>query len=81
MTDDQEVTVELDERGSLCPRPVIALGLAYADGPVGNLRIVLLAHDPAAQFDVPAWCRMKSATLVGQSELPDGSGIRFEIRA
>ena len=72
--------IELDERGSLCPAPVIALGRAMAARPDGGLHIELLADDPAAQYDVPAWCRMKSATLVSQTELPDGSGFRSEIR-
>ena len=74
-----ELPVELDERGSLCPAPVIALGRALTARPAGDFRIVLLADDPAARFDVPAWCRMKSATLLSQTELADGSGVRFEI--
>ena len=71
-------TLELDERGTRCPQPIISLGKA-AVAIVGRTRIVLLADDPAALIDVPAWCRMTSATLLGTSELSDGSGTRFEL--
>ncbi len=58
-----EVDVELDERGRLCPLPVIALARAAADLPAGGV-VRLLADDPAAAADVPAWCRMRGHTLL-----------------
>jgi tRNA 2-thiouridine synthesizing protein A len=42
--------------------PVIALAKATVDHP--NATVTLLSDDPASQHDVPAWCRMKSATLI-----------------
>lgn len=73
-----QLTIELDERGTRCPQPIIALGKA-AHATSGEVRIVLLADDPAAIVDVPAWCRMTSARLLNTSDLPDGSGTRFEV--
>lgn len=78
-----QLTIELDERGTRCPQPIIALGKAAlgkaAHATSGEVRIVLLADDPAAIVDVPAWCRMTSARLLNISDLPDGSGTRFEV--
>jgi len=56
------VSVEVDARGTRCPYPVIALAMAarqHADG----TQIVLLADDPVALTDVPAWCRMTGSEL------------------
>ncbi|HET8969649.1 MAG TPA: sulfurtransferase TusA family protein [Candidatus Nanopelagicales bacterium] len=65
--------VELDERGRLCPLPVISLARAAAGLPAGAV-IRLLADDPAAALDVPAWCRMR-----GHQLLAGGDG-RFLVR-
>lgn len=54
--------MRVDTRGTLCPYPVIALGRAAQELKGG--RITLLADDPVALTDVPAWCRMRSATLL-----------------
>ncbi|MDQ1689434.1 MAG: tRNA 2-thiouridine synthesizing protein [Frankiaceae bacterium] len=53
----------LDERGRRCPLPVIALARAIKDVAVGG-EVTLLADDPAAAHDVPAWCRMRGQHLV-----------------
>lgn len=55
--------VELDERGRLCPLPVIALARAAADAAPGTV-LRLLADDPAAGSDVAAWCRMRGHDLL-----------------
>lgn len=60
----------LDERGRRCPLPVIALAKAGQAWPGQAVR--LLADDPAAIHDVPAWCRMKGATLV-ETTTQDGT--------
>jgi tRNA 2-thiouridine synthesizing protein A len=39
--------------------------------PIGET-IAVLADDPAAQTDVPAWCTMKSHEFVAITELPRG---------
>ena len=55
--------VELDCRGMLCPLPVIQLAKHITDVEVGDI-LVVLADDPAAATDIPAWCRMRSHELV-----------------
>lgn len=57
------VDLVIDERGRLCPLPVIALGRAARDLTSGSV-IELLADDPAAAYDVPAWCRMRGHDLL-----------------
>jgi tRNA 2-thiouridine synthesizing protein A len=67
----------LDERGSVCPMPVIALAKALKYAPHDT--VLLLADDPAAASDVPAWCRLRSRTLVWSGPAPDGRGQGFVI--
>lgn len=72
--------VVLDHRGDRCPIPVIALG-RYAASTVGGF-VELLADDPAARYDVPAWCRMRAATLLSTVEETgeDAAWTRYLIR-
>lgn len=55
--------LELDCRGLLCPLPVIQLAKRITDVEVGET-VTILADDPAAATDIPAWCRMRSHELV-----------------
>ncbi|MDQ1307898.1 MAG: tRNA 2-thiouridine synthesizing protein [Actinomycetota bacterium] len=74
--------VVIDERGRTCPHPVIALGRASKVAPPGS-RIDLLADDPAAESDVPAWCRMTGADFLGAELLGAGVGTaprRYRVR-
>jgi TusA-related sulfurtransferase len=59
--------VELDERGHRCPHPVIALGRAAREHPAGTI-IAVLADDPVAVIDIPAWCHLVGATYLGESD-------------
>lgn len=61
-------TIEVDARGLRCPLPVIRLGAAARDAPAGT-RIVVLASDPAARHDIPAWCRMRDHELREMTEV------------
>ncbi len=54
--------VRVDARGLLCPQPVLLLARAAKTGP-GAL-IEVLADDPAAATDIPAWCHLRGADLV-----------------
>jgi tRNA 2-thiouridine synthesizing protein A len=65
--------IELDCRGMLCPLPVIQLAKRITEVEPGET-VVVLADDPAAATDIPAWCRMRSHELV---EATDG---RYVIR-
>jgi tRNA 2-thiouridine synthesizing protein A len=65
--------IEVDARGLRCPLPVIRLAEAAKDAPAGT-RITVLASDPAARHDVPAWCRMRDHELREMTEVSDESG-------
>ena len=65
--------ITLDCRGQRCPLPVIALARALPGVPVGEV-VRVLADDPAAANDIPAWCRMKGQELISDS------GDAYEVR-
>ena len=56
--------IELDCLGQKCPLPVIKLAQRIRDAGVGEV-VRVLADDPAAANDIPAWCRMKEQEYVG----------------
>ncbi len=64
--------IQVDARGLHCPLPVIRLAEAARDAPAGA-RIVVLASDPAARHDIPAWCRMRDHELVELTEIPQSA--------
>ncbi|MFL6288737.1 MAG: sulfurtransferase TusA family protein [Actinomycetes bacterium] len=57
------MNVDLDCRGLLCPLPVIKLAKTLPTVDIGDT-VTVLADDPAAATDIPAWCRMRSQDLV-----------------
>jgi tRNA 2-thiouridine synthesizing protein A len=63
----------LDCRGQRCPLPVIALARRLPALPVGAV-LRVLADDPAAAVDIPAWCRMRGQDYVGP--VADGYDVR-----
>ena len=65
--------ITLDCLGQRCPLPVIALARAIRAVAVGDV-VRVLADDPAAANDIPAWCRMK------EQEFVSGEGTTFEVR-
>ena len=66
--------IEVDARGLRCPLPVIRLAEAARDAPAGT-RIVVLASDPAARHDIPAWCRMRNHELHEMTEVAEISAV------
>ncbi|MFW6775717.1 sulfurtransferase TusA family protein [Nocardioides sp. CPCC 205120] len=62
---------EIDCRGLPCPAPVLALAKAARDRPDGT-ELAVVADDPAARVDVPAWCRMRGHRFLGEDSAPDG---------
>ena len=62
--------IEVDARGLRCPLPVIRLAQAARDAPAGTW-IVVLATDPAARHDIPAWCRMRDHELREMTEVSE----------
>jgi tRNA 2-thiouridine synthesizing protein A len=59
-----EVAETLDCRGQRCPLPVIALARRLPGLPVGAV-LRVLADDPAAAVDIPAWCRLRGQEYAG----------------
>ncbi len=74
---EPQPTLTIDALGRKCPIPIIMLAEQIRDVPVGAV-IAVLADDPAAYTDIPAWCGMKSHEFVFRNELE--SGWAFGIR-
>jgi tRNA 2-thiouridine synthesizing protein A len=70
-------TYVLDCRGQRCPLPVIALARRLPEVPVGRV-VRVLADDPAAANDIPAWCRMRRQEYVGATTVDDCPA--FDVR-
>jgi len=62
----------LDARGKRCPLPVILLARLVPDVDIGSV-VRVLADDPAAAVDIPAWCRMRGQEYVGEQTAEDGT--------
>lgn len=73
-----DIALELDCRGMPCPRPIIELGRHIGDVAIGD-RLAVVAEDPAAAFDVPAWCRMRGQEYAGADRAADGVA-RYVVR-
>ena len=79
MTDEAlDVALEIDCRDRPCPMPVIELARHLGDVEVGQL-LAVVARDPAARVDVPAWCRMREQEWVGADAADDGAP-RYVVR-
>ncbi len=78
MSERFAVALELDCRDLPCPMPVIELARHIGDVAVGEL-VAVVAHDPAAAVDVPAWCRMKAQEIAGTDTAHDGAP-RYVVR-
>jgi len=61
----------IDALGKKCPIPIIMLAERIREVPIGAT-VEVLASDPAATTDVPAWCMMKSQEFVRTIARPDG---------
>ena len=64
----------IDALGRKCPIPIIMLAERIHEVPIGEI-IAVLADDPAAENDVPAWCLMKSHDHVLTQPLEHGWSI------
>ncbi|GAB3859507.1 sulfurtransferase TusA family protein [Dactylosporangium cerinum] len=65
----------VDALGRRCPLPVIMLA-KLATGQSPGTRIEVLADDPAAAIDIPAWCRLRGHTFIST----DGDRHTVELR-
>lgn len=75
--DSSDLTV-VDARGKRCPLPVIELARTLPTVAVGTA-VDVLADDPAAAADIPAWCRMRGQDYLGEQEAADGVP-RYRVR-
>jgi tRNA 2-thiouridine synthesizing protein A len=64
----------IDALGKKCPIPIIMLAERIRDVAIGQL-IEVLADDPAAKSDLPAWCMLKSQEYLRTRELASGWGF------
>jgi tRNA 2-thiouridine synthesizing protein A len=69
--------VTIDALGRKCPIPIIMLAERVNEVPVGAV-IAVLADDPAAYTDIPAWCGLKSHDCVFRSD--HTTGWSFGVR-
>jgi len=67
-----EPDLTLDCRSMRCPQPVIELARRIADVPAGGV-VAVLADDPAAATDVPAWCRLRGHEYLGANDTESGA--------
>jgi tRNA 2-thiouridine synthesizing protein A len=71
------VALTIDALGRKCPIPIIMLAERIREVAIGET-IEVLADDPAAKSDLPAWCMLKSQEFLGTRDL--GSGWSFLVR-
>jgi tRNA 2-thiouridine synthesizing protein A len=67
----------IDALGRKCPIPIIMLAERIREVAIGQL-VEVLADDPAAKSDLPAWCMLKSQEFVMTRDL--ASGWSFLVR-
>ena len=72
-----DAALTIDALGKKCPIPIIMLAARIREVAIGQL-IEVLADDPAARSDLPAWCQLKSQEFVAARDLP--SGWAFLVR-
>ncbi|MGI5490781.1 sulfurtransferase TusA family protein [Microtetraspora malaysiensis] len=74
----EPAALTIDALGRKCPIPIIMLADQINQVPMGAV-VEVLADDPAAYTDIPAWCRLKSHAHVGTDEIPQG-GWAIQVR-
>ncbi|OIO55186.1 MAG: SirA family protein [Alphaproteobacteria bacterium CG_4_10_14_0_2_um_filter_63_37] len=68
---------QLDCRGLLCPLPVIRTQKRVKEMQPGS-RLQILASDPGAAVDIPAWCRIHGHEVIEQQV--DGRSVRIVVQ-
>ncbi|WP_067176398.1 sulfurtransferase TusA family protein [Microtetraspora niveoalba] len=74
----EPAALTIDALGRKCPIPIIMLADQINQVPMGAV-VEVLADDPAAYTDIPAWCRLKSHAHVDSAEIPQG-GWAIRVR-
>lgn len=65
-----EAIETIDALGLMCPIPVIELAKRIVDVPVGGT-VRVLADDPAARLDIPAWSELREHSYLGEEPVPE----------
>ncbi|MEP7333913.1 MAG: sulfurtransferase TusA family protein [Terracoccus sp.] len=69
----------LDARGLRCPLPVIRLARLVGDHPALR-EVTVLTTDPAAAYDIPAWCRLRGHDYLGARDRDGHTEHRVAVR-
>ncbi|HEU4540023.1 MAG TPA: sulfurtransferase TusA family protein [Jiangellaceae bacterium] len=72
MTDLPDPDLTLDCRSMRCPLPVIELARRITEAPASGI-VAVVADDPAAATDIPAWCRLRGHEYLGIGEPVHGA--------
>lgn len=72
---DKDVT--LDARGLSCPMPILKTAQKIKEVEVGKV-LEVLADDPGAEEDMPAWCRQTGNEFLSEEKEEDY--FKFYIR-
>ncbi|MGO8949302.1 MAG: sulfurtransferase TusA family protein [Ktedonobacterales bacterium] len=57
----------VDAKGQVCPMPIVTLAKAFKDVAAGQI-VALLATDPGAKKDVPAWAEKTGNQLLAMDQ-------------
>ncbi len=72
-------TAQLDTRGLLCPLPVIRTQNRIKELAAGAV-LDVVATDPGALHDIPAWCRVHGHEFVCSQQIEREIWIRVRVR-
>jgi TusA-related sulfurtransferase len=72
MTGPVHADLVVDSRGRRCPLPVIDLARRITEIELDAV-IAVIADDPAARYDISAWCGMRGHDYLGTSTQQDGT--------
>ena len=68
----------LDTRGLLCPLPVIRtqdfIKKRKSQGAHAGAQLLVVASDPGALHDIPAWCRIHGHRVLRAEQVQDDPG-------
>ena len=70
---------QLDARRLLCPMPVIRTQDRVAELAPGD-RLVVIASDPGAAHDIPAWCRINGHQVISVQHTEEEVTICLQSR-
>ncbi len=73
MTEVTQPALTIDALGKKCPIPIIMLAAQINDVPREGI-VAVLADDPAAFTDIPAWCRLSRTTTWAATNSPRAAG-------